>query len=146
MGGLAYAVLAAWSATQGPSDDEDEAFARLIARLSAWSGESAIALRSVSGSWVRSGRDVLPVLAPASPARNVTRSMTPATRTHFRDEVARAHALIVKGEGERVFDPVESGTKHSLTVRVFARDASAAAVERARVRRGQDGPRGDGAR
>ncbi|MFO0556667.1 MAG: poly(A) polymerase [Polyangiales bacterium] len=132
MGGLAYAVLAAWSATQGPSDDEEAAFARLIARLSSWGGESAIALRTVSGSWVRSGRDVLPVLAPASPARNVTRSMTPATRTHFRDEVARAHALIAKGEGERVFDPVERAPKHALTVRVFARDASASSVERAR--------------
>lgn len=132
MGGMAYAVLSAWSATQGPRDDEDEALARLFARLAEWSGESAIALRTVTGAWVRSGRDVLPVLAPASPARNVTRSMTPATRTHWRDEVARAHALLLRGEVARVFDPVESEPKHAVTVRVHARDASESSIERAR--------------
>jgi poly(A) polymerase len=131
MGGLAYAVLAAASAIRSRASDEDEAFAAFFEHFAGWGGESAVSLGSV-GSWVRSARDVLPVLAPASPLRNVTRSMTPSTRSHWRDEVSRARALVMKGALDRVDETITDAPKHAVTVRVYASDERATSVAKAR--------------
>lgn len=133
MSGLAYAVLAATVAGRHASATDEEALAQWFERMSAWGGEQAIALGAAGASrWVRSGRDVLPVLAPSSPARSVTRSMTPSTRTHWRDEVARARALLAKGDRDRVWEPLAEAPKHCVTVVAYARDESSTSLARAR--------------
>jgi endonuclease/exonuclease/phosphatase family metal-dependent hydrolase len=126
--GLAWSVLAALSAVESARDglvgegEDDALLARFFARYAGWSGDSAVSISAV-GPWVRGGRDVYPVLAPASPARNVTRSMTPATRTHVRDELARAHALAGKGEIDRALEPITARPKFAAVIRGYGRDA-----------------------
>lgn len=130
--GLAWSVLSAIVAAECAREkvhDEDEVLARFFARYASWNGESAVSLGLV-GPWVRSARDVFPVLAPSSPARNVTRSMTPATRTHVRDELARAHALALKGELERASEPITSRPKFAAIVRGYGHDARAVRAAR----------------
>ncbi len=131
MGGLAYAVLAASSAIRSRASDDEAAFAAFFEHFAGWGGESAVSLGPV-GSWVRSARDVLPVLAPSSPLRNVTRSMTPSTRSHWRDEVSRARALAMKGALDRVDEPITEASKHAVTVRVHANDERPTSVAKAR--------------
>jgi poly(A) polymerase len=126
MGGLAYTVLAASSllretrAAGEARDDrapltDDALFARFLDRYAGWGGERPVSIAPVHG-WVRTARDALPVLAPASPGRNVTRSITPSTRTHWRDEVTRARALAIKGELAQVSAEISVPPRFSVTL------------------------------
>lgn len=128
MGGLSIAVLCAWSIARSKATCEREALRAFFEQLASWRGERAISLISTA-EYVRTARDLLPVLAPARPARNVARSIIGSTKTFFHDEVARAYALVARGSFDRVDEAIEA-PRRAVRFSVCTDDAAARARAR----------------
>ncbi len=92
-GGLGWAVVAARAclAAAAPGDALEQIFDDLATRD--WRAPLALAPEQADG-FERAPRDVMPVLTPSAPHRNIARNATRSTREVVRAEAERAHALV----------------------------------------------------
>ncbi|HEU4405787.1 MAG TPA: poly(A) polymerase [Polyangiaceae bacterium] len=106
-GGLGWAVVAARACLapprEGGAPEPGAALEWLFADLAARDGRAPLALSPAHAEgFERGARDVMPVLTPAAPHRNIARNATRSTRDVVRAEAERARALVREARLGRV--------------------------------------------
>ncbi|MBZ4422287.1 poly(A) polymerase [Myxococcus sp. RHSTA-1-4] len=98
LGGLSWAVMAAWACTRAPREkagSDVSLLAHFFETFAAWPWPQPVALTPETARYRPDGkRDLLPVIAPALPVRNTARNVSRSTYRVLRDELARAHGLV----------------------------------------------------
>jgi poly(A) polymerase len=118
LGGLSWAVLAAWACTRAPREEAGSSvalLARFFETFASWPWPQPVTLTPETARYRPEGkRDLLPVIAPAAPPRNTARNVSRSTFRVLREElirardgVARARAEATAQAWEAVFEPVD---------------------------------------
>ncbi|MCE9666496.1 RNA repair domain-containing protein [Myxococcus stipitatus] len=118
LGGLSWAVLVAWARTRAPRASATSDAARLahfFDTFASWPWPQPVALTPEAARYPPEGRrDLMPVIAPALPARNTARNVSRSTFRVLREELTRGRELVAKAREEgtedawaALFEPVE---------------------------------------
>jgi poly(A) polymerase len=98
LGGLSWAVMAAWSCLRAPPEAADTAellLAHFFETFSTWVWPQPVTLTPETARYSPSGkRDLMPVVAPALPPRNTARNVSRSTLQVIRDELTRAREQV----------------------------------------------------
>lgn len=143
LGGLSWTVLAAWACTRvapGTVRSDAELLAHFFGTFASWPWPQPVALTPETARYRPDGkRDLLPVIAPAAPARNTARNVSRSTFRVLRDEWARAGKLVAEARAsgspqawEALFQPLDSTqdlpTHLRLSVEATSHEAHEAAM------------------
>ncbi|RKH70293.1 endonuclease [Corallococcus interemptor] len=105
LGGLSWTLLAAWACTRATPDalrSDASLLAHFFATFSSWPWPQPVTLTPETARYRPEGkRDLLPVIAPALPARNTARNVSRSTFRVIREELLRAHELVSKARASR---------------------------------------------
>lgn len=104
LGGLSWAVMSAWACSRAPREkagSDVSLLAHFFETFSAWPWPQPVALTPETARYRPDGRrDLLPVLAPALPARNTARNVSRSTFRVLREELARARDAVARARAE----------------------------------------------
>ncbi|NBD13103.1 poly(A) polymerase [Corallococcus silvisoli] len=123
LGGLSWTLLAAWACTRAPSDavtSDASLLAHFFETFAAWPWPQPVTLTPETARYHPEGkRDLLPVIAPALPARNTARNVSRSTFRVLREELLRARELVASARASRtasawaaLFQPLDA--EHDL--------------------------------
>lgn len=118
LGGLSWAVMAAWSCMRAPREAAGSAeslVAHFFGTFAAWPWPQPVTVTAETARYRPDGRrDQLPVIAPALPPRNTARNVSRSTLRVLREELTRAHEVVQRAheEGtpeawEALFEPAD---------------------------------------
>lgn len=118
LGGLSWAVLAAWACTRAPREEAGSGgalLARFFETFATWPWPQPVTLTPETARYRPEGkRDLLPVIAPAAPTRNTARNVSRSTFRVLREELTRARDLVARARNEStasaweaLFEPVD---------------------------------------
>jgi poly(A) polymerase len=135
LGGLSWTLLAAWARTRAaPAVLTSDAalLAHFFETFATWPWPQPVALTPATARYRPDGkRDLLPVIAPALPARNTARNVSRSTFRVLKEEWLRARDLVARartthtpGAWAELFQPldVDAGFTTGLRVSVQAAD------------------------
>ncbi|NMO13467.1 endonuclease [Pyxidicoccus fallax] len=98
VGGLSWAVMAAWACTRAPREktvSDVSLLAHFFETFAAWPWPQPVALTPETARYRPDGkRDLFPVIAPAAPARNTARNVSRSTFRVMRGEFARGRDVV----------------------------------------------------
>ncbi|MFP2927299.1 poly(A) polymerase [Pyxidicoccus sp. 3LG] len=104
LGGLSWSILAAWACTRvtGDAAASDAALlARFFETFATWRWPQPVTLTPETSRYRPDGkRDLMPIIAPASPPRNTARNVSRSTVRTLRDELTRAHEVVARARAE----------------------------------------------
>lgn len=118
LGGLSWAVMAAWTSLRAPRDaasSDERLLAHFFETFAAWPWPQPVTVTPETARYSPNGkRDLMPVIAPALPPRNTARNVSRSTLQVLREEFARARELVhrARTEGttaawEALFEPMD---------------------------------------
>jgi poly(A) polymerase len=118
LGGLSWAVMAAWSCTRAPREaasTDERLLAHFFGTFAAWPWPQPVTVTPETARYRPEGkRDLMPVVAPALPPRNTARNVSRSTLQVIREELARASELVQEARArgteaawEALFAPAE---------------------------------------
>ncbi|NTX08665.1 poly(A) polymerase [Myxococcus sp. CA040A] len=137
LGGLSWTVLATWAFTRaapGTVKTDAELLAHFFGTFASWPWPQPVALTPELARYRPDGkRDLMPVIAPAAPARNTARNVSRSTFRVLRDEWIRARALVAEARAagttlawEALFQPVDTAQDLPTRLRLSVEARSAA--------------------
>ncbi|WP_223645274.1 poly(A) polymerase [Corallococcus sp. EGB] len=98
LGGLSWTLLAAWTCTRATPEamrSDVALLAHFFGTFASWPWPQPVTLTAETARYRPEGkRDLLPVIAPALPARNTARNVSRSTFRVLRDELLRARELV----------------------------------------------------
>ncbi|MBN8227714.1 DUF504 domain-containing protein [Corallococcus macrosporus] len=98
LGGLSWTLLAAWACTRATQDamrSDASLLAHFFSTFASWPWPQPVTLTPETARYRPDGkRDLLPVIAPALPARNTARNVSRSTFRVIREELLRARDLV----------------------------------------------------
>ncbi|HYI02340.1 poly(A) polymerase, partial [Hyalangium sp.] len=104
LGGLSWAVMAAWSCMRAPREaasTDERLLAHFFETFAAWPGPQPVTVTAETARYRPEGkRDLMPVVAPALPPRNTSRNVSRSTLQVLRDELTRARELVQRARAE----------------------------------------------
>ncbi|NMO13468.1 DUF504 domain-containing protein [Pyxidicoccus fallax] len=117
-GDPSWAVMAAWAFTRAPRERAGSVVSLLaffFETFAAWPWPQPVALTpETAGDRPDGTRELVPVMAPALPARNTVRDMTRSTFRVLREELARARDLVEQARARKtpeawdaLFEPLD---------------------------------------
>ncbi|MFP2896216.1 poly(A) polymerase [Corallococcus sp. 4LFB] len=105
LGGLSWTLLAAWACTRATPDamrSDASLLAHFFSTFASWPWPQPVALTPETARYRPDGkRDLLPVIAPALPARNTARNVSRSTFRVIREELLRARELVANARATR---------------------------------------------
>ncbi|RKH27624.1 endonuclease [Corallococcus praedator] len=118
LGGLSWTLLAAWASTRAAPDvvtSDASLLAHFFGTFSSWPWPQPVTLTPETARYRPEGkRDLLPVIAPALPARNTARNVSRSTFRVLQEELLRARDLVASARASRtpeawaaLFQPVD---------------------------------------
>ncbi|MHA7630114.1 poly(A) polymerase [Corallococcus sp. M7] len=106
LGGLSWTLLAAWACTRATPDvmrSDAALLSHFFGTFAAWPWPQPVTLTAETARYRPEGkRDLLPVIAPALPARNTARNVSRSTYRVIREELLRARELVAKARASRL--------------------------------------------
>ncbi|RKH04027.1 poly(A) polymerase [Corallococcus carmarthensis] len=98
LGGLSWTLLAAWACTRATPDamrSDASLLAHFFGTFASWPWPQPVTLTPETARYRPDGkRDLVPVIAPALPARNTARNVSRSTFRVIREELLRARELV----------------------------------------------------
>jgi poly(A) polymerase len=98
LGGLSWAVMAAWSCMRAPREaasTDERLLAHFFETFAAWPWPQPVTVTPETARYRPEGkRDLMPVVAPVLPPRNTARNVSRSTLQVLREELARARELV----------------------------------------------------
>ncbi|MCY1041859.1 RNA repair domain-containing protein [Corallococcus sp. bb12-1] len=127
LGGLSWTLLAAWACTRAAPDvmtSDASLLAHFFRSFASWPWPQPVTLTPETARYRPEGkRDLLPVIAPALPARNTARNVSRSTFRVLQEELLRAGELVARARASRtpeawaaLFHPVDAN--HDLPTRL----------------------------
>ncbi|RKG90267.1 endonuclease [Corallococcus sp. CA049B] len=105
LGGLSWTLLAAWACTRATPDamrSDAALLAHFFGTFAAWPWPQPVTLTAETARYRPEGkRDLLPVIAPALPARNTARNVSRSTSRVIREELLRARERVARARASR---------------------------------------------
>ncbi|WP_375758346.1 poly(A) polymerase [Corallococcus exercitus] len=105
VGGLSWTLLAAWACTRASQEamrSDASLLAHFFGTFASWPWPQPVALTPETARYRPDGkRDLLPVIAPALPARNTARNVSRSTFRVIREELLRARELVANARASR---------------------------------------------
>ncbi|WP_375744145.1 RNA repair domain-containing protein [Corallococcus interemptor] len=140
LGGLSWTLLAAWACTRAPSDalrSDASLLVHFFGTFASWPWPQPVTLTPETSRYRPEGkRDLLPVIAPALPARNTARNVSRSTFRIIREELLRARELVARARASRtpgawaeLFQPLTANEVPTLSLRLSADAPTAEARE-----------------
>ncbi|WP_224240684.1 poly(A) polymerase [Hyalangium gracile] len=122
LGGLSWAVMAAWTSMRAPRDaasTDERLLSYFFETFAAWRWPQPVTVTPETARYSPQGkRDLMPVVAPALPPRNTARNVSRSTLQVLREEFTRARERILhaRAEGttaawEALFEPTDFATE-----------------------------------
>ncbi|RKH91220.1 endonuclease [Corallococcus sp. AB045] len=129
LGGLSWTLLAAWACTRATPDamrSDAALLSHFFGTFSSWPWPQPVTLTAATARYRPEGkRDLLPVIAPALPARNTARNVSRSTYRVIREELLRARDLVAKARTSRapsawaaLFQPLGANETPSVALRL----------------------------
>jgi poly(A) polymerase len=123
LGGLSWAVMAAWTSMRAPRDasgSDESLLAHFFETFAAWPWPQAVTLTPETSRYRPNGRrDLMPVVAPALPPRNTARNVSRSTLQVLRDELSAARQVVQRARTEdtaaaweALFAPADLSREH----------------------------------
>lgn len=98
LGGLSWAVMAAWISLRAPREaasTDERLLAHFFETFSAWPWPQPVTVTPETARYRPEGkRDLMPIVAPALPPRNTARNVSRSALQILREELARARPLV----------------------------------------------------
>jgi poly(A) polymerase len=98
LGGLSWAVMAAWSCLRAPREaagTDERLLAHFFETFAAWPWPQPVTVTPETSRYRPEGkRDLMPIVAPALPPRNTARNVSRSALQVLREEFARARELV----------------------------------------------------
>jgi poly(A) polymerase len=98
LGGLSWAVMAAWSCMRAPREaasTDERLLAHFFETFAAWPWPQPVTVTAETARYRPEGkRDLMPVVAPALPPRNTARNVSRSTLQVLRDEFSHGSELV----------------------------------------------------
>jgi poly(A) polymerase len=98
LGGLSWAVMAAWSCLRAPREaasTDERLLAHFFETFAAWPWPQPVTVTPETARYRPEGRrDLMPVVAPALPPRNTARNVSRSALQVLREEFTRARELV----------------------------------------------------
>ncbi|MFL5346255.1 MAG: poly(A) polymerase [Hyalangium sp.] len=118
LGGLSWAVMAAWTSLRAPRDaasSDERLLTHFFETFASWPWPQPVTVTPETARYSPNGkRDLMPVVAPALPPRNTARNVSRSTLQVLREELARARELIHRARTEAtpaaweaLFEPID---------------------------------------
>ncbi|GMU09956.1 poly(A) polymerase [Corallococcus caeni] len=141
LGGLSWTLLAAWACTRATPDamrSDASLLAHFFSTFASWPWPQPVALTPETARYRPDGkRDLLPVIAPALPARNTARNVSRSTFRVIREELLRARELVANARGARtpsawaaLFQPLDVNEAPPAALRLSVEAATSEDRER----------------
>ncbi|NNB94346.1 DUF504 domain-containing protein [Corallococcus exiguus] len=129
LGGLSWTLLAAWACTRATPDamrSDAALLAHFFGTFASWPWPQPVTLTPETARYRPEGkRDLLPVIAPALPARNTARNVSRSTYRVIREELLRARELVAKARASRtpsawaaLFQPLSANEAPPVALRL----------------------------
>ncbi|MBU8898212.1 DUF504 domain-containing protein [Corallococcus sp. M34] len=142
LGGMSWAILAAWACVHAPgagTGSTAEVLAYLFETFARWPWPRPVTLTESTSRYRAEGRrDILPVIAPALPPRNTARNVSRSTAQTLRDELERAQVLVARARDagtveawRTLFEPAMPRREPRTRLAVRVEAATAESRERA---------------
>ncbi|MFB1484468.1 poly(A) polymerase [Corallococcus sp. RDP092CA] len=136
LGGLSWTLLAAWVCTRATPDalrSDASLLAHFFGTFASWPWPQPVTLTPETARYRPEGkRDLLPVIAPALPARNTARNVSRSTSRVLREELLRARELVAHARASgtasawsALFQPLAASELPPVALRLSAEAASA---------------------
>ncbi|HEX8702471.1 MAG TPA: poly(A) polymerase [Myxococcaceae bacterium] len=104
LGGLSWAVLAAWHCMRAPREatsSDERQLEHFFETFATWPWPQAVTVTPETARYRPNGkRDLMPVVAPALPPRNTARNVSRSTLQVLREEFAQAHKAVQRARAE----------------------------------------------
>jgi|GEM_PF-184633 len=98
LGGLSWAVMAAWSCLRAPREaasTDERLLAHFFETFAAWPWPQPVTVTPETARYRPEGkRDLMPIVAPALPPRNTARNVSRSALQVLREEFARGRELV----------------------------------------------------
>ncbi|RYZ43342.1 MAG: endonuclease [Myxococcaceae bacterium] len=118
LGGLSWTLLAAWACIRAARDvvtSDASLLAHFFGTFASWPWPQPVTLTPETARYRPEGkRDLVPVIAPALPARNTARNVSRSTLRVLQEELLRARELVASARASRtpeawaaLFQPLE---------------------------------------
>lgn len=104
LGGLSWAVMAAWSSLRAPREaasTDERLLAHFFETFASWRWPQPVTVTSETARYHPEGkRDLMPIVAPALPLRNTARNVSRSALQVLREELTRARELVQRARTE----------------------------------------------
>ncbi|RKH74675.1 poly(A) polymerase [Corallococcus aberystwythensis] len=136
LGGLSWTLLAAWACTRATPDalrTDAALLSHFFNTFASWPWPQPVTLTPETARYRPDGkRDLLPVIAPALPARNTARNVSRSTFRVIREELLRAREFVANARASgtpsawtALFQPLEANAAPPTALRLSVEAASA---------------------
>ncbi len=122
LGGISWAILAAWTCQRAGALDPQPLLERFFAEMSTWDWDTPLGLTDDAALFKpRARKDRISILTATAPSQNTARNITRSTRRLLRREFERAWDRLHHGDLEGLFDPAHPGEGDGATLLLHLR-------------------------